>query len=99
MGNLPSLWDESRAMTASIHNKNQDLVNTKLSCTDFSTFNGRSDPWITFKENTLSKAVVGGYAQYFKSDFVETEASTEGNHRIFYLLQMAINGGGASHVV
>jgi hypothetical protein len=63
------------------------------------TFNGWSDHWITFKENTLSKAGVGGYAQYFKEDFIETSTNKEGNNRIFYLLQTATNGGGASHVV
>jgi hypothetical protein len=42
---------------------------------------------------------VGGYAQYFKAEFVETVNNKEGNNKIFYLLQMATNGGGASHVV
>jgi hypothetical protein len=79
--------------------RNQDSVSIKLSCADFGTFNGRSDHWITFKENTLSKAGVGGYAQYFKEGFIETNSSKEGNNRIFYLLQTATNGGGASHVV
>jgi hypothetical protein len=51
------------------------------------------------KENTLSKARVGGYAQYFKDDFIETPHNKEGNNRIFYLLQTATNGGGASHVI
>jgi hypothetical protein len=74
-------------------------VNIKLSCTDFGTFNGRSDHWISFKENILSKAGVGGYAQYFQQDFCLTEQNKEGNNRIFYLLQNATNGGGASHVV
>jgi hypothetical protein len=74
-------------------------VNIKLSCTDFGTFNGRSDHWISFKENILSKAGVGGYAQYFQQDFCLTEQNKEGNNRTFYLLQNATNGGGASHVV
>jgi hypothetical protein len=42
---------------------------------------------------------VGGYAQYFRPDFVQTEYNKDGNNRIFYLLQTATNGGGASHVV
>jgi hypothetical protein len=99
MGNLPSLWDENRHSPTSTKDKHQDSVSIKLSCADFGTFNGRSDQWITFKENTLSKAGVGGYAQYFKEDFVETDKNKEGNNRIFYLLQTATNGGGASHVV
>jgi hypothetical protein len=98
MGNLPSLWDESKE-TQRDHKKNQDSVSIKLSCADFGTFHGRSDHWIQFKENTLSKARVGGYAQYFKEDFVESENNREGNNRIFYLLQTATNGGGASHMV
>jgi hypothetical protein len=36
--------------------RNEELVSIKLTCTDSGTFNGRSDQWITFKENTLSKA-------------------------------------------
>jgi hypothetical protein len=99
MGNLPSLWDESRALPAQPSSKNQDSVSIKLSCAGFGTFNGRSDQRITFKENTLSKARVGGYAQYFKDDFIETSHNKEGNNLKFYLLQTATNGGGASHVV
>ncbi len=99
MGNLPSLWDESRSDIDQQRNKNQDSVSIKLSCADFGTFDGRSDHWIGFKENTLSKAGVGGYAQYFREDFSETVSNREGNNRIFYLLQTATNGGGASHVV
>ncbi len=98
MGNLPSLWDESRELSRT-QGKNQDSVSIKLSCADFGTFNGRSNHWITFKENTLSKAGIGGYAQYFKEDFIETTNNKEGNNRIFYLLQTATNGGGASHVI
>jgi gag-polypeptide of LTR copia-type len=99
MGNLPSLWDEIRSEPTNHREKNHDSVTIKLSCADFGTFNGRSDQWISFKENTLSKAGVGGYAQYFKPDFILTENNREGNNRIFYLLQTATNGGGASHVV
>jgi hypothetical protein len=99
MGNLPSLWDEERSAKTSIQSKAQDSVNIKLSCADFGTFDGRSNHWITFKENTLSKAGVGGYAQYFKEDFEEGPGNKEGNNRIFYLLQTATNGGGASHIV
>ena len=99
MGNLPSLWDENRSETTNPRSKNQDSVTIKLSCADFGTFNGRSDQWISFKENTLSKAGVGGYAQYFRPDFVQTDSNKDGNNRIFYLLQTATNGGGASHVV
>jgi hypothetical protein len=99
MGNLPSLWEENRSKTTNHRPKNQDSVTIKLSCADFGTFNGRSDQWISFKENTLSKAGVGGYAQYFRPDFVQTEYNKDGNDRIFYLLQTATNGGGASHVV
>jgi hypothetical protein len=99
MGNLPSLWDENRHSPPSNKDRYQDSISIKLSCTDFGTFNGRSDQWITFKENTLSKAGVGGYAQYFKEDFIETDKNKEGNNRVFYLLQTATNGGGASHVV
>lgn len=103
MGNLPSLlWeDDEKDINTYVHarpNKHES-VSIKLSCADFGKFNGRSDQWITFKENTLSKAGVGGYAQYFKAGFVETESNKEGNNRIFYLLQTATNGGGASHVV
>jgi hypothetical protein len=96
MGNLLT----TRAVDSTAHTtKSQDSVSIKLSCADFGTFNGRSDHWITFKENTLSKAGVGGYAQYFRDDFIETHSNKEGNNRIFYLLQTATNGGGASHVV
>lgn len=99
MGNLPSLWDESKVSTDHHSSKNQDSVSIKLSCADFGVFDGRSDHWISFKENTLSKAGVGGYAQYFREDFIESASNREGNNRIFYLLQTATNGGGASHVV
>lgn len=99
MGNLPSLWDENRTTSPNAQGKGHDSVSIKLSCADFGTFDGRSDHWITFKENTLSKAGVGGYSQYFKEGFVETPENKEGNNRIFYLLQTATNGGGASHVV
>jgi hypothetical protein len=98
MGNLPSLWDESKE-TPRDHRKNQDSVSINLCCADFGTFDGRSDHLIQFKENTLSKDGVGGYAQYFKEDFMESASNQEGNNRIFYLLQTATNGGGASHVV
>jgi hypothetical protein len=76
-----------------------ESVNIKLSCTDFGTFNGKSDNWTSFKENILSKACVGGYAQYFQQDFHLNENKKEWENRIFYLLQNATNGGGASHVV
>jgi hypothetical protein len=99
MGNLPSLWDENRSERTTPKARNQDSVTIKLSCADFGTFNGRSDQWISFKENTLSKAGVGGYAQYFRPDFIQTDSNKDGNNRIFYLLQTATNGGGASHVV
>jgi hypothetical protein len=99
MGNLPSLWDEDRASKAHAQNKNQDSVSIKLSCADFGPFNGRSDQWITFKENMLSKAGVGGYTQYFNKDYEEDPNNKEGNNSIFYLLQTAMNGGAASHVV
>ncbi len=59
----------------------------------------QSNHWTTSKENTLSKAGVGGYAQYFKEDFAETKSNREGNNHIFYLLQIATNGGGAFHVI
>ncbi len=42
---------------------------------------------------------MGGYSQYFKEGFIETPENNEENNRIFYLLQTATNGGGASHVV
>ncbi len=99
MGNLPSLWDENRTVPPANREKSHDSVTIKLSCGDFGTFNGRSDQWISFKENTLSKAGVGGYAQYFKQGFTISDGNREGNSRIFYLLQTATNGGGASHVV
>jgi hypothetical protein len=101
MGSIPSLlWEENEAHrpTEAIPAR-QDSVSIKLSCADFGIFNGRSDQWIAFKENTLSKAGVGGYAKYFKEGFVENPSNREGNNRIFYLLQTATNGGGASHVV
>jgi hypothetical protein len=59
--------------------RDPELVNIKLSCADFGTFNGRLDQWITFKENTLSKAGVGGYAQYFKSDFIQGNNTRDSN--------------------
>jgi hypothetical protein len=80
-------------------NRNEELVSIKLTCTDFDTFNGRCNQWITFKENTLSKAGVGGYAQFFRTDYTPSEHIREGNQRIFYLLQNATNGGGASHII
>jgi hypothetical protein len=76
-----------------------ESVNIQLSCTDFGTFNGRSDNWISFKDNILSKAGVGGYAHYFQQELHLNENDKEGNNRIFYLLQNAANGCGASHVV
>jgi hypothetical protein len=94
MGNLPSLWDENRSIPPANREKSHDSVTIKLSCADFGTFNGRSDQWISFKENTLSKAGVGGYAQYFKQGFIISYGNREGNNRIFYLLQTATNGGG-----
>ena len=54
-----------------------ESVNIKLSCTDFGTFNGKSDNWTSFKENILSKACVGGYAQYFQQDFRLNENKKE----------------------
>jgi hypothetical protein len=99
MGNLPSLWDENTPSVNQQHSKSQDSVSIKLSCADFGTFDGHSDHWISFKENTLSKARVGGYAQYFREYFIETKSNREGNNCIFYLLQTATNGGGASHIV
>jgi hypothetical protein len=76
-----------------------ELVNVKLSCTYFGTLNGRSDQWITFKENTLSKAGVEGYAQYFRPDFIQSDSTEDGNQCLFYLLKNATNGGGASHII
>lgn len=80
--------------------RDPELINIKLSCADFRPFNRRSDQWITFKENTLSKAGVGGgYAQYFRSDFTLSDNKKNGNQCIFYLVQNATNGGGASHII
>jgi hypothetical protein len=56
-------------------------VNIKVSCADFGNFNVRSDQWITFKENTLSKAGVGGYAQFFKPNFIVHDTTKEGTQR------------------
>jgi hypothetical protein len=89
--------DDNNTITQRKHEP--ESVNIKLSCTDFGTFNGRSDNWISFKENILSKTGVGGYAQYFQQEFRLNENNKEGNNRIFYLLQNATNGGGASHLV
>jgi hypothetical protein len=78
--------------------RDADLVSIKLSCGDFGTFNRRSNQWIAFKENTLSKAGVGGYAQFFRTDYIPSDHTREGNQRRFCLLQNAANGGGASHI-
>ncbi len=94
MGNLPSLWDESRAIPDHHSSKNQDSVSIKLSCADFGVFDGRSDHWISFKENTLSEAGVGGYTQYFREDFIENASNREGNNRIFiYYKQQQMEEG------
>ncbi len=50
-----------------IEDTNRDQVKSmliRLNCADFGTFNGRSDHWISFKENILSKAGGCGYSQY-----------------------------------
>jgi hypothetical protein len=99
MGGIISTESRDDSDSTTRKGNGPESVNIKLSCTDFGTFNGRSDHWIFFKENILSKAGVGGYAQYFQQDFHLTEQNKEGNNRIFYLLQNATNGGGASHVV
>lgn len=101
MGNISSVWrtDEARDETETYNRTQDKSVPIRLNCADFGTFNGRSDQWIGFKENILSKAGVGGYSQYLKPDFELTSMNQEGNQRIFYLLQSATNGGGAAHVV
>jgi hypothetical protein len=89
--------DDDNTITQKIYEP--ESVKIKLRCTNFGTFNGRSDNWISLKENILSKAGVGGCAQYFQQDFHLNENNKEGNNRIFYLIQNATNGGWASHVV
>jgi hypothetical protein len=88
MGGIISNVSRDDSNSTTRRGNGPESVNIKLSCTDFGTFNGRSDHWISFKENILSKAGVGGYAQYFQQDFCLTEQNKEGNNRIFYLLQM-----------
>lgn len=101
MGNINSLWqsDEGRDEREDSGEERNKAAPIRLNCADFGSFNGRSDQWISFKENILSKAGVGGYSQYLKADFKLNSHNAEGNQRIFYLLQSATNGGGAAHVV
>ncbi len=101
MGNISSAWrtDEARDEIETYSRLQEKSIPIRLNCTDFGTFNGRADQWIGFKENILSKAGVGGYSQYLRSDFKLDSMNQEGNQRIFYLLQSATNGGGAAHVV
>ncbi len=101
MGNILRLQGEveSREDREEVGKDHTRAVPIRLNCADFGTFNGRSDQWINFKENILSKAGVGGYSQYLKPDFKLESHNGEGNQRMFYLLQSATNGGGAAHVV
>jgi hypothetical protein len=101
MGNIPSIWgtNEARDELAGSDRIQEKSVPKRLNCANFGTFNGRANQWIGFKENILSKAGVGGYSQYLKTDFRLNSKNQEGNQRIFYLLQSAINGGGAAHVM
>jgi hypothetical protein len=100
MGTISSIWkdNEGRDEVEDQSRMDQKSVPIRLNCADFGTFNGRSDHWIAFKENILSKAGVGGYSQYLKADFKLKNQNKEGNQRIFYLLQSATNGGGAAHI-
>jgi hypothetical protein len=102
MGNISSMWsNEERRDEVEVSNREREKsVLIRLNCADFGTFNGRADQWISFKDNILSKAGVGGYSQYLQENFKVSDRNEEGNQRIFYLLQSATNGGGgAAHVV
>jgi hypothetical protein len=101
MGNISGIWkrDKNRDEVEDTNRDQGKSIPIRLNCAVFGSFNGRSDHWITFKENILSKEGVGGYSQYLKLDFKVNPQNEEGNQRIFYLLQSATNGGGAAHVV
>jgi hypothetical protein len=64
--------------------KVQEPVNIALSCADFRKFSRWSDLWTSFKENTLSKAGVGGYAQYFRPDFKGDDTKWETKEYFIY---------------
>lgn len=101
MGNIINLRGdtESREDREEIGRDHMKAAPIRLNCADFGTFNGRSDQWISFKENILSKAFVGGCSQYLKPDFKFESHDEEENQQSFNLLQSATNGGGATHVV
>jgi hypothetical protein len=101
MGNIVNLWkcDETRDESEDMGREHGRAAPIRLNCADFGSFSGRLDRWISFKENILSKAGVEGYSQYLKANFKLSTQNTEGNQHIFYILQSAMNGGGAAHVV
>jgi hypothetical protein len=80
MGSKPSLLCEGNEadVHAYAHATKHELVSIKLSCIDIGKFNGHSNQWIAFKEKTLSKTGVGGYAKYFKSGFIEKTSNAKG---------------------
>jgi hypothetical protein len=78
-------------------NMNHKAVTFKITATDFGKFDGRPEHWFPFKNKTESTLGIAGFSSLVDDNFPIKD--TEGNWRLYYLLEGATNDGAASHIV
>ena len=72
-------------------------VNFKITPKDFGKFDGKPEHWFPFRNKTESTLGVAGFGSLI--DVRVPLKDSEGNRRLYYLLEGATNDGAASHIV
>ena len=88
--------DDSQVPTI-LKDDSYKAVTFKINATDFGKFDGQPEHWFPFKNKTESTLGVAGFSTLI-DDKVPMK-DTEGNRRLYYLLEGATNNGAASHIV
>ncbi len=63
------------------------------------TFSGKREHWVSFRENILDDLGMAGFSRYLKDDFVIDKWNIEGNKRLYHMFAKATNQGSTSHLV
>ena len=78
-------------------NHSYQAVSFKITAKDFGKFDGKPEHWFPFRNKTESTLGVAGFGS-----LIDTRVplkDSEGNVRLYYLLEGATNDGSASHIV
>ena len=81
----------------SIQNESYQAVSFKITAKDFGKFDGKPEHWFPFRNKTESTLGMAGFGS-----LIDTKVplkDSEGNMRLYYLLEGATNDGAASHIV